>query len=518
MGKGFIQFYKQKLKKEWKFAFFSTFVVAVLVHLYKLTNTLPNHDSVYNYYSEQNMIDSGRWTLAMVSGVSSYFDLPWLNGLLCCFYIALTVVVIVALLRIKNPVVIGLTGALLAVSPAVTETLFFNFTADAYFFAMLLAAVAVFLTRIEYKRWYYTVLSGVFICISCGIYQAYVSFGLVLAVCYFIDVLLQGTYERKEYRQWVLRQVIVFASSVIVYYVIWKISLKINGTTPNDYQGIADADKFDFSVFLGGFLRAMKSAMFYFTQWNLFEHGVTLYSILSILFLVALAAVLVLASITSRLYKKRWAMGWLVLACLSVVPFSCIWHFTSPSVGYRPMMLTSLVMLFVLGAVLYERWTKPVLKNAMCLLLILIVFNNCVMANISYYYMNKCQEQTYAEGIEMMVRIHDLQEEHQIEKIAIVGSRHVDVMLDFFDEKTGKIAPAGKVYMLSTLLETNLFMDHEHTILYLQENFKMNIPSVKYHELPGLAQQAQVKEMECWPAVGSMAVIDGILIVKLADT
>jgi hypothetical protein len=39
MGEVFLRFYKQKLKKEWKTAFFSTFIVALLVHLYKFVNT-----------------------------------------------------------------------------------------------------------------------------------------------------------------------------------------------------------------------------------------------------------------------------------------------------------------------------------------------------------------------------------------------------------------------------------------------------------------------------------------------
>ena len=198
MGEGLLLFYRTKLKKEYKFAFFATFLIAILIHLYKFANTLPNHDSVYNYYSDQNILGSGRWALSMACGISSYYDLPWVIGLISCVFIALTVVVIVALFKMKNPVLIGLTGALIASSPATTETFFFLFTADGYMISMFLAALAVYWTRIEESRKSRWIFSGICICVSCGIYQAYVSFALVLAVCYFMDALLDNRHSKEQ--------------------------------------------------------------------------------------------------------------------------------------------------------------------------------------------------------------------------------------------------------------------------------------------------------------------------------
>ena len=152
MGEEMLHFCQTKLRKEHKIAFISTFTISMLIHLYKFANTLPNHDSVYNYYSDQNVLGSGRWALSWACGISSYWDLPWVNGLLSCVFIALTVVVIVALFKLKNPVLIGLIGALLAASPATTETFFFLFTADGYMIAMFLAASSVYLSRIEETR------------------------------------------------------------------------------------------------------------------------------------------------------------------------------------------------------------------------------------------------------------------------------------------------------------------------------------------------------------------------------
>ena len=517
MGEGMLQFYQTKLRKEYKIAFISTFFIAMLIHLYKFTNTLPNHDSVYNYYSDQNVLGSGRWALSWACGISSYWDLPWINGLLSCVFIALTVVVIVALFKLKNPVLIGLIGALLAASPATTETFFFLFTADGYMIAMFLAALAVYFSSIEETRKSRLLLSGICICISCGIYQAYVSFALLLAVCYFIDVLLKNNYSKEDCFKWILRQAIIYSASLAAYYIIWKLCMHFSGTIANNYQGISEVGKISTGLLVSGLLNSIKTTILYFLQWDVLIHGFTLYSILSILFLLFMAVGLLISCFKSSVWKRKWAIALLVLCLIAIIPFACIWHFTSDSVGYRAMMLQSLTLLFVLTAVLYERWTKPAVKNAVCLFLILIVFNNSLMANISYFYMNLCYERTYAEGVEMMAEIHDLQDEYEINNIAVIGDRLAEVQWPIFNLETGEIAPAGKIHMLSALLETSLFTNAEHTIPFLTATFGMELESVTNARLIELSESAEVQSMGCWPSSDSIAVIDDILVIKLAD-
>lgn len=106
MGENLVVFYKQRLRKEHKQAFFAAFFIGLLVHIYKFTNDLPNNDTVFYYFSYQNIVKSGRWALSPACAISSFFDLPWVIGCISCIYIALTVVVIVELFKIKNPVLI----------------------------------------------------------------------------------------------------------------------------------------------------------------------------------------------------------------------------------------------------------------------------------------------------------------------------------------------------------------------------------------------------------------------------
>lgn len=517
MGTGVLQFYQTRIRKEYKTAFFSTFFIVLLIHVYKFTNTLPNHDSVFNYYSDQNVLGSGRWALSLACGISSYFDLPWVIGVLSCVFIALTVVVITALFKLKNPVLIGVTGALLAASPATTETFFFLYTADGYMIAMLLAALTVYFSRMGENRRSRLLLSGVCLCVSCGIYQAYVSFALVLAICYFIYELLKNNYSKQEYIKWILRQLVIYVVSLACYFVIWKLCMRVSGTTANAYQGISEVGTLSAALLAKGLLNSIKATMFFFLQWNVLEHGFSLYSVLNLLFLAVMALGLFISCKESGLFKRGWAAALLVLCLAAVMPSAGIWCFVSDGVGYRAIMLQSLTLLFVLTAVLYESWAKPMLKNAVCVLLLVIIANNALMANISYYYLNFCYERSYADGLEMMIAIHDLQDEYDFDKIAVIGNKLYDVQLENVNPETGKMQTSGKIQILSSGIEKTLLYNPVRTTNFLRATFGLELESVDKSRREALMKSAEVQAMGCWPAGDSIAVIDDTLVIKLSD-
>lgn len=59
MGNTFIEFFRSRVSREEKRAFLSAFIAGLLVHIYKFSNTLPNSDSLYNFYDPQNIVASG---------------------------------------------------------------------------------------------------------------------------------------------------------------------------------------------------------------------------------------------------------------------------------------------------------------------------------------------------------------------------------------------------------------------------------------------------------------------------
>ena len=70
----------------------AVFLTGCFTHAFVLTNQLPNYDSQWFLYSPQDVVTSGRWFLKYAGGISSYFHLQCLNGLLGIIYISLAAV------------------------------------------------------------------------------------------------------------------------------------------------------------------------------------------------------------------------------------------------------------------------------------------------------------------------------------------------------------------------------------------------------------------------------------------
>lgn len=521
MGKSLINFYRNKVKLQWKLAFTSTFIIGLLVHMYKFTNTLLNHDSVYNFYSNQNMVGSGRWFLSVACGISSFWDLPWINGLLSVIYIALTVVVIVALFKIENPVVIILTGGLVSTFPAVTETLFYGFTADGYMLAMLFASLAVYFSTFERKEIKYTLLSIVLVSLCCGIYQAYVSFGLLLMFFYFINEVFENRRTNKDCFKYIARQACIYLFGLILYYVMWKVCMHFQNVNATSYQGInevSDLSGFSFSLawLIDGFKTCIKTILkvgfeIRVVGGKLSFKEVTLYGALNIALMAVLVVSLIFIAFKSKLYKRKLQMFFVIGALFLCIPAAGMWIFASEKVWYSSRMMQSLVLILVFAAILFDRWFNVKLSSIFGLLLAVIVFHNSIIANISYYYMNKEKEQSYAMGTEITMRVHEIDGEEKFEKIAIVGSRWHDVTIRNFDRA------AEDARILTRFIERDILHDYIHTMLYLQGVFEFeNYQFASESECDELKENEEVKEMEKWPSAKSMKVIDDILVIKLS--
>jgi hypothetical protein len=131
--------------------------------------------------------------------------------------------------------------------------------------------------------------------------------------------------------------------------------------------------------------------------------------------------------------------------------------------------------------------------------------------------MNLCYERTYAESVEMMSKIHDLQDQYDFDKIAVVGTRRNEVEFENIDPATGKMQITGKIHILSTLLEKTLLYDSEHTTNFLNATFGLSLESLSLTQRNALLDTKEVQAMGCWPAGSSIAVINDTLVIKLSD-
>lgn len=540
MGTWMIRLYQEKIKKEWKTAFWSAFVLGLLVHVYKFTNLLPNHDSLYNFYSSQNMVASGRWFLGIACGLSSYFDLPWVIGMLSLVLMGVTAAIVAEVFEMKNPCLIVLSSGLQVTFPAIAATMAYEFTADGYMVAMTLAGFSVCLTKMDSigrKHWPKLVLSGVSICLACGIYQAYVSFAFVLAVCYFMTELLENRRSAKQYRQWIAAQVVIYISALAAYYLIWKLSMQVQGVTASSYLGINQVGVMGAGRMVTAIKDVIRFFVRFFLEWNILEYGLTVYSALNILFLIAFAAGLVLAVWKSGCLKRKAHLA-LVVLCVAALPFGCyIWMLASPGVYYRTIMLQSVCLLYVFVAVLAERWLTPkpaFAADAVMILLAAIIFNNSLAANMSYSLLHQCYEKTHAAAVEVSTRVH-LLDDGTVRHVALVGKLDPWEQEDYFDQEKlrqlggwkhiDRINLTAQYLSLFTELDLSYYRSNglEYPVVENEPNipapydWEFRSPVLSAMDTDALAQTKEVLEMPVWPAKDSVQVIGDTVVVKLSE-
>ena len=118
----------KKLKPQHKTAFLSAFVIGILTHLYAMTNNFLTYDSMWNIYSDQDMITSGRQFLTYACSVGSYFDLPMINGLLAILWLSISAALITECFNIEGKVLPVIVGGLMVTFPSVSSTFAYSYT------------------------------------------------------------------------------------------------------------------------------------------------------------------------------------------------------------------------------------------------------------------------------------------------------------------------------------------------------------------------------------------------------
>ncbi len=499
-----------KVKRNWKVAFSSVIVIGLIAHLYKFMNYLPNHDALFFVSTNANGLASGRWFLDAACILSSSFDLPWLTGLLALLWVGLTAVIIADIYQIENPFVLILTGGLLVSFPCITNTFFYEFTADGYMLAMLLAAAAVRFSLIGDRKLSHTLISVLCICLSCGIYQAYVSFALLLAVCYFVWIMLSQTCELKQMYRWIGRQVMIYVAGLGLYWLIWKICLAATHTLVNDYQGIAAGVTFNGASFLDDCRKMCSTLIRFFFSRNVLQYGWTVYAILNLLFLVLTIAVLGIAIKKSLLLKQPQKLLLLLISLVLLPVFSCIWYFFSADVDYHMLMLQSLFNPYLLTVLMTDRFgTRPVKAVASVLFLVLIG-KFCVQANTCYFEMDECARITQATATEMLSRIH-AEDDGSIRKIAFIGGEDSSLV-------TEGAEGIDEIMVHAHQLRRNLMFNHNYASLYMKNVLHTDYVPVENETLRELENKTWAETMPAWPLKGSLRVEGDTAVIKLPST
>ncbi len=321
------------IKPEWKTAFFSALILGLCIHMPMLLRDIPNHDGLDSMYFDQNMVTSGRWFLTVACGISSYYTLPWMIGILAVLYLSLTSVALTEFLKVHKKRNIIFISGLLTAFPAIASTFAYVFTMDGYMMGLLLAVLAPLCVQ-KRKRGF--LAGGVCLAFSLGIYQAYLPFAILLSMYAVVLIVISQDTVRQKIKN-ILSYLWMGILGVGLYYILLQVLLWIQGKELASYQGINEAGWTGGRSLLSLLSQIYHDFAAFTVKGNVFfENGFSLAAIvlLAVLFLFTAGK----ATVLKKWYKSPFFYVFLILLVVVTPAAANVMLMISPGVTYHLLM------------------------------------------------------------------------------------------------------------------------------------------------------------------------------------
>lgn len=511
-----LQYWYEKLKKYFSrrdaLVFAIAFVTALLVHFFGFTDKYINHDDVDGLYSNCDFaLASGRWFLQAVHALTGNISSSWLNGLLGSFSLAASSMLVVKLFRITRLLPAFLLSLCMIAFPTVASTYSYMFSSGAYLFAMLMAVAGVCCVRMEKPL--SLAVGVVLLALSMGCYQAYFCLAALLLVMLLICDLCNNRWEGrfKPFAVTALKYLGALALGLAVYYVVLQILLKVTGTVLTEYQGISGMGQITLPILLRRIQTAYRSYCDFIGN-KLFPIFGGYFPILAVLSLLVGLATVVICVIRKKVYRQWVSMVFLVIL-LAVFPLAGSLIYLMTEVDIHLLMIYPMVFSLLLPCFALEhlrlpkgRWLR---RGAAALTLLLILLQSVIahelvfVTNRAYFAMDITYENVYAYYLKLSAKI-ELTEGYQKDTpVALIGTQTMD----------NYVPDPGMTGVLVGDAALNIYSYDRIFAYYMGTSYRFASGEVKQ----ALMQTEEYQAMPCYPAAGSIRMIDGVITVKMSQ-
>lgn len=476
------------------------------------TNRIVNHDAVFALKYSGSTITSGRWFLYILVEIAYMFDgnyiTPWGIGINTLLLYAISACVLVYVFNLKNNVLCCILGAVLITYPTVTSNNLYIFTAHYYALSFLLACTSVLLVYISDKI-IAVIGSGILIALSLGIYQAYLPSILTI---YVLLILLDSLGNSKTDLS-IFKTALKFLSSLIaglvLYFLINRLFLHLSGFKMDTYMGLNNMGKIDLSTIPILVSKCYSSFVGLFINKY---HGINHKSWLRLLMLLCSLFVIYVSLLTAWKQKIRFLRTVYIFTAIILLPIAigAIYIMTQTEKAICTMTVFSTVFIFIaplcLADMLLENLTINkafILKISLCVVLGVVPIYYSSLANETYISLEYANQNTNAYFTELATQIKSLDSFSPDLQVAFIGENQDDsipvIDCDYIIRGTFTANELVNVYSREYFMTMHCGYSC---------NFISNTDT--------LAQDVRVQHMPSYPAAGSIAIIDGIIVVKFS--
>ena len=461
-----------------------------------------------------------RFGLDFIQGIKGNIVSPVLVTIISTLLLAITVVLVIKTLDIKNKYSKYITAIVFAVAPNISATLTFFYCSDAYILGMLFATMSVFLVKKFEKSKSIIFLAGMFLAFAMGMYQTYLSVAMVLAVAsLIIDIL--NKKDIKQVLKNALRYIIMGIIGIILFYVFAYMTLFFKNLEVSNYSG-ANQIGIESLLNIPNLLPQSYQSFFnyYFTDKmipNTIWHTNIFYIIIFTLSLGSLIYIV----IKNKIYEK--ISNTILLLFLIVILPICfgVIEIMIPDVDIHILMACSMIFIIPIFFKILEMLPKTnitkAIKYIVVISTIIISWNYIWQDNASYLAIKLMQNQTENTALRIVDRIENLDNFNEDMPVLIVGNLKDNNYLS--RENTGletkKIFDRtwGFISNEPTVWEDN--QDSWNKMFY--EYVGVNLKLVGKDDCKNILETEEYKTMANFPDEDSIKIIENTVVVKISD-
>lgn len=490
-----------------KYSFVSAMIIGLGTHMFMLTNKLLTHDSMFTFYDSRiSVIELGRFLQSPFSGISSYFDLQWVNGLLSIFYAAIIVVFLVSIFEIKKTKNICLMSLLFMTFPALTSTFSFMHLADGYILALLVIVISIYLL----EKGSNVIGCALLLTVSLAVYQTYISFAMLLCLLLLIKKLSSNISEEQA-KKTIMRYLLYGVIGIAAYFVLMKLSLVVSGEVLKSYQGVDTIGSISLSDLPRNIIRAYWHIIKYIFIYN--YSNPNLFTFVSYLFLFGISIVFQCIKIKENRISK--INLFLCVLFIILVPIATnIFSIVAVESEVHTLMTYQYVLLLIYGVSLLEEVKDSAVINKMRLILmcsvIVLGYNYFIIDNIAYNSMHEKYEKSYSITSMIANRIQLLEDYSTEMEICFVGELDHNPLITYnIADKT--------LYPMTGVMRSNILISPFHIQQFINHYVGLNYPIVDEKIREEITAWDDVTRMPIWPSYDSVKIIDEYVVVKLSD-
>lgn len=508
----FDSFFRYKPSTRLKYTLGAAIIVGILAHLYIYTNRIVNHDGVFALTYSGSTISSGRWFLYILSEIAYIFTnnyvTPWGIGAVTIALYGIAACTIVLTFDLKNKWLCAALSGLIVSFPTVTSNNLYIFTAHYYALAFLLACLSVYFVNKKVNI-LNTLISGILLMLSLGIYQGYLPFALSMYVSLVIFRCLRS--ETKPLK--IFLDALGFVGAVLLglisYLVANRLSLKVFGFQMETYMGMDSMGSID--------LAELPHMMYqcYYNFFNLFRIeycGINHRGWLRKVML--LCVVYFVAVILYQIIKKKidWRKLLLAAGALLVFPIAinAMYIMVHVEKGINTMTTFATIFVFLCPILISDQLPSFVPQKSRRVIWLCLLF---ITSTVTWYYSNLANE-TYL-SLEYSNRNVDAYYTGLATQIKSLDNFSPDLKVAFVGEINDKNFPE----INCDYIIRGTFTPKDLANVYSRKFFMSmhcGYSCEFVDDTAFLAEDPRVQDMPCYPSAGSIQIIDDMVVVKFS--